>query len=288
MVTATLVAGMGLGLAEAHLGHQAWPLAVGLTVCCGVILWLTRHWVVAPFDRLIRKLHAIANDDTRDAMRGLPMQRGDETGQISQVVRQIAVAGRRDRSDARQLRATMDQRLRKAIDHATTHLREISMRDPLTDLGNRRFLDQTLEPLVESCRASRSNLCCVVIDIDNFKQVNDTLGHVAGDRLISFVGGLLRASIRDGDYAVRTGGDEFLLLLPGCPRYRVDAMLKRIIAMFRQHVRVVIPDDILPDLSMGASFLDNTAHRTGAKLIDIADKHLYNVKETGKAHARIG
>jgi len=279
---------MGLGLAEAHLGHQAWPLAVGLTVCCGVILWLTRHWVVAPFDRLIRKLHALANDDTRDAMRGLPMQRGDETGQISQVVRQIAVAGRRDRSDARQLRATMDQRLRKAIDHATTHLREISMRDPLTDLGNRRFLDQTLEPLVESCRASRSNLCCVVIDIDNFKQVNDTLGHDAGDRLISFVGGLLRASIRDGDYAVRTGGDEFLLLLPGCPRYRVDAMLKRIIAMFRQHVRVVIPDDILPDLSMGASFLDNTAHRTGAKLIDIADKHLYNVKETGKAHARIG
>ena len=99
---------------------------------------------------------------------------------------------------------------------------------------------------------------------------------------------MLRASIRDGDYAVRTGGDAFLLLLPGCPRYRVDAMLKRIIAMFRQHVRVVIPDDILPNLSMGASFLDNTAHRTGAKLIDIADKHLYNVKEAGKAHARIG
>ena len=151
---------MGLGLAEAHLGHQAWPLAVGLTVCCGAILWLTRHWVVAPFDRLIRKLHALANDDTRDAMRGLPMQRGDETGQISQVVRQIAVAGRRDRSDARQLRATMDQRLRKAIDHATTHLREISMRDPLTDLGNLRFLDQTLNH--SSSRAGRRAATCVV------------------------------------------------------------------------------------------------------------------------------
>ena len=48
MVTAALVAGVGLGIAEAHMGHQAWPLAVGLTVCCGAILWLTRHWVVAP------------------------------------------------------------------------------------------------------------------------------------------------------------------------------------------------------------------------------------------------
>ena len=87
--------------------------------------------------------------------------------------------------------------------------------DPLTDLGNRRFGEGHLEPLVAAVGAGAATLGLVFIDVDHFKQVNDTFGHKVGDAVLRMVGQTLANALRNTDWPVRWGGEEFLTILPG-------------------------------------------------------------------------
>lgn len=93
-------------------------------------------------------------------------------------------------------------------------LREQSIRDPLTNLFNRRFLDESLERELARARRDGMPLAVLMIDIDHFKQFNDTYGHQAGDEVIRCLGNLLRSGARGGDLPCRYGGEEFLLVQP--------------------------------------------------------------------------
>ncbi len=88
------------------------------------------------------------------------------------------------------------------------------MQDELTRLPNRRYLMYSLEKLVESARKNRSFFAVVNLDLDRFKHVNDSYGHVAGDQLLQDVAGCIKEHVRASDVVARVGGDEFLILLP--------------------------------------------------------------------------
>jgi diguanylate cyclase (GGDEF)-like protein len=221
--------------------------------------------------------------------RSLPQQRRDEVGQISRCVHNLAVSAIRDHHEANRLRRTLDSRIEQATRRATNELTQIAMRDPLTNLANRRFLDQHLEELTRSCAASNTDLVCVLLDMDDFKQVNDVLGHAAGDDLLCFAAMLIRASIRDDDVAVRLGGDEFVVLMPGCEIERAGQFADRVKKLFAEHVQLTLADDIdaRPDFSIGVSSLLRDGAASGAELIEIADTNLYSAK-AGRKGATIG
>ena len=96
----------------------------------------------------------------------------------------------------------------------TEALREASLKDPLTDLGNRRYLMERLKEETERCRRKEAPLCVAILDVDHFKRINDGWGHDAGDEALRQISEVLRHSLRQYDAVGRWGGEEFLLLLP--------------------------------------------------------------------------
>src|SRR5712692_7326588 len=93
-------------------------------------------------------------------------------------------------------------------------LRNQSIRDPLTGLFNRRYMEETLERELRRAERGQRPLCVTMLDLDHFKEFNDTFGHEAGDVLLSELGRLLRTMFRSGDVACRYGGEEFVLITP--------------------------------------------------------------------------
>lgn len=109
-----------------------------------------------------------------------------------------------------------------------SRLYDLSILDPLTGLNNRRFGEQTLRDEISRCGRTGENLAVVLIDLDYFKEINDKYGHAVGDLALKEFSRSLRRAIRACDFPVRLGGDEFLLVLPDCPRDKVSVILQRI------------------------------------------------------------
>ena len=169
----------------------------------------------------------------------------------------------------------LEARLRRAEDRAT--------RDPLTGLRNRAFLDAHFHGLVEEHRAKYADVSLVMMDLDNFKPHNDTFGHRAGDDVLRFVGQLLSGSIRPNDHAVRYGGDEFLLLLPGVSAQEAAFVSDRMVKLFAQYA-ASLPGEERLSLSAGLASLRGDGCRDGESLLARADQALYAAKRAGKNH----
>lgn len=158
-------------------------------------------------------------------------------------------------------------------------------RDSLTRINNRRMLDDNFANIFAAQRDARQDLSVVMIDLDHFKIVNDVLGHAAGDSLLRFVGELLQQCMRSDDFAVRYGGDEFLLVLPGVPARGAEELTNRIIAMFCQRARLIANVEPAPSISAGIASIKGNNASTAEQLIKLADKALYRAKEKGRKQA---
>lgn len=165
-------------------------------------------------------------------------------------------------------------------------LRDQAVRDPLTGLLNRRYLAETMPR--ELARATREGrpLALLMIDVDHFKQVNDALGHAAGDQVLRALGGLLRAMTRASDVACRWGGEEFVVVLPGAP---ADAGARRAEDMRLAFQTLAFPDQASrahSTFSVGLAVFP--AHGdTPEALLEAADRALYRAKEGGRNCVRV-
>lgn len=283
VVFAALSVGVLIGLGEAATGHHRWPMLLGIIAVSTAFCAATRAWLTGPLDRLLRRLEAVElADGDSSALSGLPVARRDELGRIAKVVHRVGVAAVQHRFEANRLRRTLDSRVSEATQRATQRLRHMAFRDPLTELGNRRFLDEQLDALVQSVRQSPDfDLLCIMIDLDDFKKLNDTQGHAAGDDLLVLLGTLIRASIRDDDVAVRLGGDEFAVFLPSQSMQRAEQFITSVRGLFRQRARA-LHRAVRVDLSIGVASMRRDHAATGEQLLERADAQLYAAKHAGK------
>ncbi len=167
---------------------------------------------------------------------------------------------------------------REDIRQHNVQLRELAMQDPLTGCMNRRAFFERFEQ--EWSRAGRygHSLSCVILDLDNFKSVNDTYGHAAGDTVLSKVAALLVDTVRDGDFVCRYGGEEFCIGLPHVDHE--DAVLAA--ERFRKEISSTISVDGEPvTASLGVSALSLKTEHPQA-LVEQADKALYVAKRAGR------
>ena len=169
-----------------------------------------------------------------------------------------------------------------ALERKIGSLRQQAVRDGLTSLHNRRMLDEFLPQLMEKCRDERTDLCLMMIDLDDFKLLNDTLGHCAGDDFLRDVGRLIRSSVRDQDAAFRYGGDEFAIVLPGATLEAAQSLGERLASLVDALTRPLRVDR-KPRLSIGFAMRSSLKDPSVANLLAQADKSLYEAKTAHKA-----
>ena len=166
---------------------------------------------------------------------------------------------------------------RERLTENVTELTRIATVDAVTGLFNRRYFEDRLEAEVQRARRQQQDLALLMIDIDDFKRINDTWGHLEGDRALRDVADLLRGGVRIFDVCARFGGEEFVIIMPGATAQVAMHVAERIRRQVEQHAA----RDPLPiTVSVGVGMLD--ADATTDELISAADRALIAAKTAGK------
>jgi diguanylate cyclase (GGDEF)-like protein len=161
-------------------------------------------------------------------------------------------------------------------------LQNMAIKDPLTELYNRRFLDEALARELLIAERKRAKVCVAMIDIDHFKKVNDTYGHPAGDAILKQVARYLVGMMRRSDIVCRYGGEEMLVVMPDCDlnegAKKANALRDGIKALTLRSDGVEIPS-ITASIGV-AVYPDHATDRV--ELVSAADQALYQAKRTGR------
>lgn len=181
--------------------------------------------------------------------------------------------------EAKSMAMEESRRLNARLERARSNAEEQALTDPLTGLRNRRALEETLARLL----AARVPFGLIHMDLDHFKQVNDTLGHAAGDAVLGAVARALRADLRGGDLAARLGGDEFVLVLPEMTDPdRLVVIAQRVIARIEEPVAYG-EDECRVSASAGVALSTGRDSADAETILQDADAALYASKHAGRA-----
>jgi diguanylate cyclase (GGDEF)-like protein len=178
-------------------------LVVGLLLFIGLGAYLLGLTLVRPLDRLTGGASKVAAGDLEV---DLPVLSRSEVGYLTEVFNDMVARLRQGREEL----AAINKTLRKK----NKELHELSITDSLTGLYNRKHLMETLDNEVARSKRHKHDFAVLVIDIDHFKEYNDTYGHLAGDEVLSRLASVFKKSVRSCDYVARYGGEEFILVLP--------------------------------------------------------------------------
>ncbi|MBD1912659.1 MULTISPECIES: GGDEF domain-containing protein [unclassified Leptolyngbya] len=166
---------------------------------------------------------------------------------------------------------------RKALEETT----EMARTDPLTGLANRRGLIEAMTTSMPQLNAPGISHALVLLDLDNFKEINDTCGHLMGDRVLCQVSELLRLNTRLLDTSARIGGDEFAVFLPGCPLPQALEIAERL----RMAIALLSKEDLLPpelEFSASVGLVVTNRIQSDEQFYAKADMALYQSKRSGK------
>jgi diguanylate cyclase (GGDEF)-like protein len=172
------------------------------------------------------------------------------------------------------------KRLNEELTDANTRLRELSKRDDLTGIYNRRYIMEVLNTEIARAERYRYHLSLAIFDLDNFKRINDTYGHSAGDAVLVQFANLLRGRLRKTDVAGRYGGEEFAVIFSGTPLDRAVSICDELNGLVAQTSFGEKNPGIRLTTSVGVAYFTEGMEKE--VLIDTADKSLYMAKEAGK------
>jgi len=231
--------------------------------------------IVRPVRRLLAATHRQARgENARVVASGGIRELDNLTAAFNSMADQLAVA----RATARDAQL----RLEAKVEERTRQLQELAEQDPLTGIANRRQLFGALNVALDRARISGERIGVFFLDIDNFKTLNDSLGHPYGDRVLIAIAQRLRAIAQDRGFAARLGGDEFTLVLPDAiDADGIRAFGQGIVRAFESPLQV---DDreVIVSVSVGASVFPDH-ERDAEALLRAADAALFRAKALGRS-----
>ena len=245
-------------------------LVVGLLLFIGLGAYLLGLTLVRPLDRLTGGASKVAAGDLEV---DLPVLSRSEVGYLTEVFNDMVARLRHAREEL----AAINKTLRKK----NKELHELSITDSLTGLYNHKHLMETLDNEVARSKRHKHDFAVLVVDIDDFKEYNNTYGHLAGDEVISRLASVFKKSVRSCDYVARYGGEEFILVLPEIgPKDGVKAAER----IRKKVVKEKFAGDGEPrgvTVSVGVASYPKDGDDPQA-IIGRADAALYKAKESGR------
>ncbi|MSP56691.1 MAG: diguanylate cyclase [Myxococcales bacterium] len=262
-------------LADVEAKRRRWLLAL-LVVAAAVLLLVSgvlTHTIVRP----LRTLQAAARRMGQgDLDVRVPLLGNSELADLAGTLNQMAAALQGERQN---LESTVAARTAE-LHAANEHLERLSVRDGLTGLFNHRRFQEALAHEVERCVRSGTQMSLLMIDVDHFKRLNDTLGHPAGDEVLRRIADRLSAALRTVDLCARYGGEEFAVVLPGTPSADARMVAERVRASVESTMNDV-PGRPPVTVSVGVASWPADGP-TGTDLLAAADKALYAAKHAGR------
>lgn len=230
--------------------------------------------IVSPLDGLA---HAMFRFSQGDLDVRSPAHRHDEIGRLQLAFNRMADQHQYTHERIVRLNAELEKR----VAQRTLQLRELASRDPLTSLYNRRYFNEVLERCFSEALRYETELSCIMIDLDGFKNVNDDFGHPVGDELLVLTAATISSQLRGADVAARFGGDEFIVLLPQTDADQGRVSAERIVERFNADVSERI-SQVRITMSLGIASLAAPDIQDAESLIRTADHALYEAKAAGR------
>lgn len=245
------------------LRNDMLPLLVAISAISLLLAVALARLVTQPLKELTTAARNLAHTHSTGT---LPTKRRDEIGELARTFEQMAL---RMQTQMQNLQDNQDE------------FEFLAHHDTLTNLPNRRMLLDRLPQAIAHARRENETVTLLFIDLDNFKQINDSLGHNAGDQVLIAVADRLRGLVRTNDTVARLGGDEFVILLDGHIE-RED--IERLVAMLTQAIKAPIPaqgQEVHTNVSIGISQFPKDGTSADA-LLSSADNAMYRVKAAGR------
>jgi diguanylate cyclase (GGDEF)-like protein len=170
--------------------------------------------------------------------------------------------------------------LRRQLEEQNTRLKELALSDPLTGLRNRRYLEDYLDEVLAATERYGRELSVVLIDIDNFKLINDNHSHTLGDAVLIAMARLLAGQLRQADVVVRYGGEEFVIVLPETPLTQALIAAEKLRQAIEGYPWHTLAADLTVTISCGLAVYQPGLTRN--ELLRLADQELYRAKRSGR------
>ncbi|MBF0448864.1 MAG: diguanylate cyclase [Magnetococcales bacterium] len=167
---------------------------------------------------------------------------------------------------------------RNQIDELATH----ALTDGLTGLFNRRWLDNTFPRLLDRAKSGSQAICIIMLDVDHFKKYNDTQGHLAGDQALKTLASVIKSQIRPQDFAVRYGGEEFIIIMPQTTLNESIIIAERVRSAVEKQAIFLPNEEPIPSITISAGLAMSTPECNAESLIKEADALLYQSKKSGR------
>jgi diguanylate cyclase (GGDEF)-like protein len=269
--------GIGAGFWQTSLSHTVDVIVgmgvIGVALAIPLGFMLVRR-IVAPLDSVCHAMREFSdgNLDVRSEVR-----RSDELGLLAYTFNKMA--DEHQRTHQRIIR--MNVELEERVQRRTKLLHELASREPLTGLYNRRYFNEMFERHFSQAVRHGSELTCIMMDLDDFKGVNDKFGHHAGDEVLVLLAATLTSQLRAEDVPARFGGDELIVILPQTDAERARVLAERVCERFDTLLRQKLPD-VRTSLSIGIAGRLVTGAADTRTLVRLADRSLYEAKDAGK------